>query len=205
MPFSSQFRETRKFSTKRRILKNKVTSIPSLETNLHKILARKIAEENPGSSLKSEEMSFKKAKVLTKAYYQLLRSDSEAVLQYSQSTKEPNNNNIKPKHLNKEFASLANISPSTLLTSNDGSMKPHKNSHPQSTTGSVVKPSDRLKWKSLISAGNEELIQIVSGLSNTTQALNEYLVDLLLEREELLNNQNEMLEKISDLADELLE
>jgi len=43
-------------------------SIPSLETNLHKILARKF--------LDSEEVSFRKAKLLTKAYYQLLRTNS---------------------------------------------------------------------------------------------------------------------------------
>ena len=48
------------------ILKRK--AIPSLETNLHKILARKF--------LDSEEVSFKKAKLLTKAYYQLLRTNS---------------------------------------------------------------------------------------------------------------------------------
>lgn len=43
-------------------------SIPSLETNLHKILARKFMD--------SEDVSFKKAKLLTKAYYQLLRTTS---------------------------------------------------------------------------------------------------------------------------------
>ena len=42
-------------------------TIPSLETNLHKILARKFQD--------SEEVSFRKAKLLTKAYYQLLRSN----------------------------------------------------------------------------------------------------------------------------------
>ena len=46
-------------------------SIPSLETNLHKILARKF--------LDSEEVSFRKAKLLTKAYYQLLRTNSTDV------------------------------------------------------------------------------------------------------------------------------
>ena len=46
-------------------------TIPSLETNLHKILARKF--------LDSEEVSFKKAKLLTKAYYQLLRTNNADV------------------------------------------------------------------------------------------------------------------------------
>lgn len=185
------------------MLKNKITSIPYLETNLHKILARKFAEENPASPSNSEELSFKKAKLLTKAYYRLLRSDSEAVLQHNQSSGELNNF-IKPKHLNRSFSSLANMTPSTVSELSNPNIK-HKISHPQSTTGSVVKHSDRLKWKALISAGNEELSQIVSGLSNTAQALNEYLVDLLLERDGLLNKQDDMLEKISELADELLE
>lgn len=52
------------------VLKRK--TIPSLETNLHKILARKF--------LDSEEVSFKKAKLLTKAYYQLLRTNSSDVI-----------------------------------------------------------------------------------------------------------------------------
>ena len=49
--------------------------IPSLETNLHKILARKF--------LDSEEVSFKKAKLLTKAYYQLLRTTSNVEVEAS--------------------------------------------------------------------------------------------------------------------------
>jgi len=41
----------------------------TLDTNLHKILARKIAD--------SQEISFSKAKLLTKAYYKLLRDVAE--------------------------------------------------------------------------------------------------------------------------------
>ena len=52
-------------------------TIPSLETNLHKILARKF--------LDSEEVSFKKAKLLTKAYYQLLRTTNVDVTAASES------------------------------------------------------------------------------------------------------------------------
>ena len=44
-------------------------SIPSLETNLLKILARKIQD--------SEDISFRKAKLLTKAYYRMLRNNSD--------------------------------------------------------------------------------------------------------------------------------
>merc|ERR1711997_224263 len=50
-------------------------SIPCLETNLHKILARKF--------LDSEEVSFRKAKLLTKAYYQLLRTTSNVEVEAS--------------------------------------------------------------------------------------------------------------------------
>ena len=50
-------------------------SIPYLETNLHKILARKF--------LDSEEVSFKKAKLLTKAYYQLLRTTNNSDVEAS--------------------------------------------------------------------------------------------------------------------------
>ena len=50
-------------------------SIPCLETNLHKILARKF--------LDSEEVSFRKAKLLTKAYYQLLRTTNNADIEAS--------------------------------------------------------------------------------------------------------------------------
>ena len=188
--------------------KSKIMSIPYLETNLHKILARKFAEGNnaSSSSLNSEELSFNKAKLLTKAYYRLLRSDSDAVLQYCQSSSDETNASFGTRHSTRGYSSLANIqSPDVVRSSHNNNIIRHKSSHPQSTTGCMVKQSERLKWKSLISASNEELSQIVSGLSNTGQALNEYLVDLLLEKDGLLNKQDEMLEKISELADELLE
>ena len=188
--------------------KSKIMSIPYLETNLHKILARKFAEGNnaSSSSLNSEELSFNKAKLLTKAYYRLLRSDSDAVLQCCQSSSDETNASFGTRHSTRGYSSLANIqSPDEVPSSHNNNIIRHKSSHPQSTTGCMVKQSERLKWKSLISASNEELSQIVSGLSNTGQALNEYLVDLLLEKDGLLNKQDEMLEKISELADELLE
>lgn len=203
LPYGSQHNERDILPNKTQIYKNKITSIPCLETNLHKILARKFAESNPSTSSNLEELSFKKAKLLTKAYYRLLRSDSDAVLQYYQSSGGLNNS-VRPKHLARTYSSLATIAPTLSPTLSNSGMK-HKSSHPQSTTGSMVKPSDRLKWKALISAGNEELNRIVSGLSNTAQALNGYLVDMLLEKDGLLNKQDEMLEKISELADELLD
>ena len=183
---------------------NRIKSIPCLETNLHKILARKFAETNPSTSSNFEKLSFEKAKLLTKAYYRLLRSDSDAVLHYCQSSDQKDLQNSKLKHLNRTYSSLATVATSTNSFHQSHPTK-HKSSHPQSTTGSIVKPSDRLKWNSLISSGNEELTQIVSGLGNTAAALNEYLVDMLLEKDELLNKQDLMLEKISELADELLD
>ena len=173
-----------------------------METNLHKILARKFAAGNQSNFSDSEELSFNKAKLLTKAYYRLLRSDSDAVLQYFQSS-EGLTSSREPKHLTRTYSSLANITPNSYDISKDYKSK-HKSSYPQSTTGSIVQPSDRLKWKGLISADNEELSRIVSGLSNTAQALNVYLVEMLLEKDELLSKQDEMLERISELADELL-
>ena len=204
LPYGLQHNEKDIPPNKTQMFKNKIRSIPCLETNLHKILARKFAESNPSTSSNLEELSFKKAKLLTKAYYRLLRSDSDAVLQYYQSSGELNNS-VGPKHLTRTYSSLATIAPTSSSTLSRCDVR-HKSSHPQSTTtGSMVKPSDRLKWKALISAGNEELSRIVSGLSNTAQALNEYLVDMLLEKDGLLNRQDEMLEKISELADELLD
>ena len=203
LPYGLQRPEENKCSNKIQVSNNKITSIPYLETNLHKILARKFAESNPSSSSNLEELPFRKAKLLTKAYYRLLRSDSDAVLQYCKSSEELKNSS-KPKHLTRTHSSITNPSHSSCSVLNNRNIK-HKTSHPQSTTGSLVRPSDRLKWKALISAGNEELNRIVSGLGNTAQALNEYLVDLLLEKDGLLNKQDDMLERISELADELLD
>ena len=204
LPFGLQPSSNKNPPLKNQLFQNKIKSIPCLETNLHKILARKFAETNSSTSSNFEEMSFEKAKLLTKAYYRLLRSDSDAVLNYCQSSEQAETESSKSKQLSRTYSSLATIAPPTSSFSQNKSVK-HKSSHPQSTTGSIVKPSDRLKWNALISSKNEELAQIVSGLSNTAQALNEYLVDMLLEKDGLLNKQDEMLERISELADELLD
>ena len=44
-----------------------------------------------------------------------------------------------------------------------------------------------------------------SFFSFSAKALNEYLVNLLVERDDLLSKQDEMLEEISELADTLLQ
>ena len=63
---------------------------------------------------------------------------------------------------------------------------------------------DRLSWPALLRADNKELSRMVAGLNNTVKALNDYLVELLQERDVLLNQQDEMLENISELTDNLL-
>lgn len=126
-----------------------------LETNLHKILARKF--------LHSEEVSFKKAKLLTKAYYRLLR---------------------KRTHPQIEFAPF------------------------QETSSSHSRPliiDERLSWSALVAADTKELSRMVAGLTNTAKALNDYLMELLQERDGLQSQQDDMLEHISELTDTLLE
>lgn len=133
-----------------------VAAIPSLEMNLHKILARKIQD--------SEEVSFRKAKLLTKAYYKLLREQKVdlTVLQSANGHQPP---------------------------SSDFKRKIH---------------DDRLSWPKLLCTEPGELKRIVVGMSNTVKALNDYLVDLLVERDELLATQDNLLEEISELTDNLL-
>jgi hypothetical protein len=53
-------------------IRTQQTYLPSLETNLHKILARKIQD--------SEEVSFRKSKLLTMAYYKLLRESPQPIV-----------------------------------------------------------------------------------------------------------------------------
>ena len=63
---------------------------------------------------------------------------------------------------------------------------------------------DRLSWPALLRADNKELSRMVAGLNNTVKALNDYLVELLQERDVLLSQQDDMLENISELTDNLL-
>lgn len=132
------------------------TSLPSLETNLHKILARKIQD--------SEEISFRKAKLLTKAYYKLLRESATPI-----------------------------VDPQIQVLMHRGNVKEGKRIG-----------EGRLDWQTLLGTDLQELRRIVKGLENTVKALNDYLMELLLERDELLGKQDEMLEEISELTDNLL-
>ena len=113
----------------------------------------------------SEEVSFRKAKLLTKAYYKLLRESSEPLIDpqvYVQRMRE------ERSRLNRKVV------------------------------------SDRIDWQTLLLTDKADLRRTVNGLGNTVSALNDYLVDLLLERDELLGKQDELLEEISEMTDSLL-
>ena len=64
--------------------------------------------------------------------------------------------------------------------------------------------NDRLSWPALLRADNKELARMVAGLNNTVKALNDYLMELLQDRDVLHSQQDEMLENISELTDSLL-
>ena len=63
---------------------------------------------------------------------------------------------------------------------------------------------DRLAWPALLRADCPDLRRMVTGLSNSVKALNDYLMELLQERDSLLHQQDDMLENISELTDSLL-
>ena len=63
---------------------------------------------------------------------------------------------------------------------------------------------NRLSWQNLVRSSNTDLRRMVGGLENSAKVLNDYLVDLLLEKDDLLQDQDEMLEEISEIADLLL-
>ena len=70
----------------------------------------------------------------------------------------------------------------------------------------LVQPrrDDRLAWPALLRSDCPDLKRMVTGLSNSVKALSDYLMELLQERDTLLNKQDEMLENISELTDTLL-
>ena len=158
---------------------SQAASLASLETNLHKILARKFADEmsrnSDSSSSTAEEVSFQKAKLLTKAYYRLLRSNQDDAKAPSGST-----------------------GPTSLI-------QPGEKVAEKPVSEKTAAADERLRWQALINADAEDLKRMVDGLGNTAQALNEYLVDILVERDGLLAKQDDMLEEISELADTLLQ
>ena len=74
----------------------------------------------------------------------------------------------------------------------------------QSSRRMIQPKDDRLSWPALLRADNKELGRMVAGLQNTVKALNDYLMELLQERDLLHSQQDDMLEHISELTDNLL-
>lgn len=199
-------------------------SIASLETNLHKILARKFADEMSKSDSsweqsgkKVEELSFQKAKLLTKAYYRLLRgaNDDSQQLDHRQLDTEA----VGPASLQVGLSKKSSVGTSALTSSSPsatGKAGAGARGVKKSSASAIIlrnsvvyhknrEDFDRKRWQALINADVEELRKMVEGLGNTAQALNEYLVNLLVERDDLLSKQDDMLEEISELADTLLQ
>ncbi len=115
-------------------------------------------------------MSFRKAKLLTKAYYKLLRESSTPLV-------DPQVQVIRRRE------------------EEDSGMGPVR---------ALRIGERRLSWQTLLKQDSAELKRTVRGLSNAVKALNEFLVDMLVERDSLLMKQDEMLEEISELTDNLL-
>lgn len=199
-------------------------SLASLETNLHKILARKFADEMSKtdssweqSGKKVEELSFQKAKLLTKAYYRLLRgaNDDSQLLDHRQLDTAA----VGPASLQVGLSKKSSVGNSALTSSSTAAGKDSgagaRGVKKSSASAIILRNSvvyhknkedfDRKRWQALINADVEELRKMVEGLGNTAQALNEYLVTLLVERDDLLSKQDDMLEEISELADTLLQ
>jgi len=199
-------------------------SLASLETNLHKILARKFADEMSKtdssweqSGKKVEELSFQKAKLLTKAYYRLLRGANDDSQQLDHRQLDPAA--VGPASLQVGLSKKSSVGNSALTSSSTAAGKDSgagsRGVKKSSASAIILRNSvvyhknkedfDRKRWQALINADVEELRKMVEGLGNTAQALNEYLVTLLVERDDLLSKQDDMLEEISELADTLLQ
>ncbi len=63
----------------------------------------------------------------------------------------------------------------------------------------------RLSWHKLIRTECVELRRFSVGLGNAVAALGDYLADLLQERDSLKSDQDAMLDRISDITDEMLQ
>jgi len=121
----------------------------TLDTNLHKILARKMAG--------GQGVSLRHCKLLTKAYYNLLREQQVPV--------------TSPVREKARFA---------------GRQDP------------------KLSWQTLLQTDGQQLANIVAGYSALVKSLNEELVTELVNKDELIAEQDSMLETISELTDTLL-
>lgn len=128
---------------------NQFTS-STLDTNLHKILARRMAG--------GQGVSFESCKLLTKAYYSLLRDSRTAV--------------NTQQHMGRQMMS--------------------------------AKDDPKLNWQTLLQTDGQQLTNIVAGYSALVKSLNEELVTELINKDQLMAEQDDMLETISELTDSLL-
>jgi len=186
-------------------------SLARLETNLHKILARKFADEmsktnqmeangkQGDSSASAEQVSFKKAKLLTKAYYRLLRNSEKSAGSFTSPS------STADAVTDDQYTSLqphsAAVHQAKARTRSQAQVVGRQG--PGSNFGQKD-PDLTGRWQALVNADTCELKKMVEGLSDTSQTLNKYLVHSLIERDELLAEQAYMLEEISELADTLL-
>ena len=74
----------------------------------------------------------------------------------------------------------------------------------KSRSGAKPIGAGNISLRSLVKQDPSELRRIVRGLGNTVKALNDYLMELLVERDELLGRQDGMLEEISEITDKML-
>ena len=102
------------------------------------------------------------------------------------------------------FQSLCYTIPTTTSVSIGQKRSSQPASQLRSTSSKRMVLNDRLSWPALLRADNKELARMVAGLNNTVKALNDYLMELLQDRDVLHSQQDEMLEHISELTDSLL-
>lgn len=125
----------------------------TLDTNLHKILARRMAG--------GQGVSFRSCKLLTKAYYSLLRDTSG----------ESKGGGGGLQDLRQRISS---------------------------------KDDPKLSWQTLLQTDGQQLKNIVAAYSALVKSLNEEVVGELINKDNLMAEQDEMLDTISELSDSLL-
>ena len=109
------------------------------------------------------------------------------------------------KSYRETFQSLSYTIPTATLVSIGQKRSSQPTSELRSPSSKRMVLNDRLSWPALLRADNKELARMVAGLNNTVKALNDYLMELLQDRDVLHSQQDEMLEHISELTDNLLQ
>ena len=141
----------------------------TLDTNLHKILARRLAGGQP--------VSYDSCKLLTKAYYKLLRDP--AVSQVG----------------------LVSAGQGELFTHNTTDTI-----NWQSLVGADKEQVKLIRQKNIFSIKHWlfKLEKIVAGYTGLARSLNDQLMQELMTKDELLAKQDMMLDTISEMTDNLL-